>query len=173
MEKPMPVDPMPVDLTKRWVARFLDSLPFALVVAPICLLAQAKMIPMGVGIAVSVVMELAMFVYYVYMQNRDGQTLGKKHQKIKVCKLDGSPVRLQEVLSREIPILALALYSIIAHTLTPGRGYNVADVLMGVDMLCAAVRSDNRALHDLIAGTKVVAAPEVVLEKTNTVAESR
>jgi uncharacterized RDD family membrane protein YckC len=65
-----------------------------------------------------------------------GQTLGKMAVRVRVVTLDGGPLTLGRAILRQI-------------------GYWISAVILGIGYLIAAFRGDKRALHDLIAGTRV------------------
>ena len=69
-----------------------------------------------------------------------GQTLGKQAAGIRVLTEDGAPVGLGRAAGREL-VKAL---------------FGVTFVLYVIDVLWPLWQSENRALHDLIAGTRVV-----------------
>lgn len=74
--------------------------------------------------------------YWVLLHWLWGQTLGKMAMGIRVVRLSGEPLTLGRVILRLL-------------------GYCVSEVTLGFGFLLAALRSDRRALHDLIAGTRV------------------
>lgn len=82
------------------------------------------------------------WVYYVYCWSYDnpiglrGQTVGKKAMKIRVVMDDGSNLTLQQAVIRCV-------------------GYLATGLTLGLGCLLA-LRPDRKALHDIIAGTKVV-----------------
>lgn len=79
-------------------------------------------------------------VYPVIFHWRWGQTLGKMAMHIRVVTVEGGPLSLGTAIIREI-------------------GYWVSLITLGVGYLMAAFRSDKRALHDLMAGTRVEYVP--------------
>jgi uncharacterized RDD family membrane protein YckC len=87
---------------------------------------------------------------------RNGQTIGKQGSAIRVVRNDGHPVDAKTWLVREgigkasIPGLLSLLSPIIAL---------VVVLYLLVDYLWPLFESENRALHDLLAGTHVVRAP--------------
>ena len=92
----------------------------------------------------SVIVIAATFVYQMYLLSRDGQTLGKKMVGIRIVKvntgLNGGFVA--NVLVRGIFNGVLGFIPF----------YSLVDILF-------IFRGDRRCIHDLIAGTRVVAAP--------------
>jgi uncharacterized RDD family membrane protein YckC len=75
-------------------------------------------------------------VYPVIFHWRGGQTLGKMVTGIRVVAVGGGPLTLGQAVLRQI-------------------GYWISALALGIGYLMAGVRRDKRALHDLIAGTRV------------------
>jgi uncharacterized RDD family membrane protein YckC len=71
-----------------------------------------------------------------------GQTLGKQAAGVRVLTEDGAPIGLGRATGREV-VKAI---------------FGVTFVLYVIDVLWPLWQSENRALHDLIAGTRVVEA---------------
>ena len=76
-------------------------------------------------------------VYYVALHTAFGQTLGKMAMKIRVVPLDGGRISAGAAILRYI-------------------GYFVSGLIVGIGYLMAGLRHDKRALHDLLAGTRVI-----------------
>jgi len=74
--------------------------------------------------------------YFVFLHWARGQTLGKMLFRIRVVRLDGSPLPFG--------------ISVLRHL-----GSWLSAAILGIGYLPAAFRADKRALHDLIAGTRV------------------
>jgi uncharacterized RDD family membrane protein YckC len=79
---------------------------------------------------------LASPCYFVFLHWARGQTLGKMAFRIRVVMLNGAP-------------LPFGL-SVLRHL-----GSWLSAAILGIGYLLAAFRADKRALHDLIAGTRV------------------
>jgi uncharacterized RDD family membrane protein YckC len=79
---------------------------------------------------------LASPCYFVFLHWARGQTLGKMAFRVRVVSLDGGPVSFGQSALRHV-----------------GSWLSVA--ILGIGYLLAAFRADKRALHDLIAGTRV------------------
>jgi uncharacterized RDD family membrane protein YckC len=77
--------------------------------------------------------------YFVLAHGTGGQTLGKRVLGIRVVGARGEPIGYLQALGRVVGTVAAAL---------PG----------GLGLALAAVRSDRRGAHDLLAGTRVVRA---------------
>lgn len=65
-----------------------------------------------------------------------GQTLGKMALQIKVVSMDGGPLSFGQAVGRYFASILSAL-------------------ILGIGFMMAGIRSDKRALHDLLAGTRV------------------
>ena len=100
-------------------------------------------------------------VYFGTMHGARGQTLGKMAGKLKVVNLDGTPITMSKGYLRAVcysgpdvlhPIPLLigfqAGYSIIAVV---GGIYALVNIIMAL-----ADRNMQRALHDRLAGTRVI-----------------
>jgi uncharacterized RDD family membrane protein YckC len=85
--------------------------------------------------------------------SRNGQTLGKQSASIRIARNDGKPVDLRTVFMREwigkalLPVLLVAVAPLLVLAFL---------AYWLVDYLLPLVEPENRALHDLIAGTHVV-----------------
>ena len=74
--------------------------------------------------------------YFVVLYWLWGQTIGKMVMQIRVVTVSGEPVTFGQSALRWL-------------------GYLVSSATLGIGYLIAGLRSDKRALHDLIAGTRV------------------
>ena len=87
---------------------------------------------------------VALIIYQAYLVTTTGQSIAKKLFKIKIVKVDGSPVNfVSGVLVRNWLMMVLQQIP-VANAVLP-----LADALF-------IFRQDRRCIHDLIAGTKVV-----------------
>ncbi|WP_406697624.1 RDD family protein [Singulisphaera sp. Ch08] len=146
------------DLAKRstrMVAAFLDGLIGVAFAIPISFLlgtwnyiSVGQEPPLGITLAASVLGFLAFLLIHGSFLKANGQTFGKKMTGIRVADLDGNiPNFGKLILWRYLPISVAAVIPLI------GPYLSVVNVLF-------IFRKDRRCLHDLIAGTKVVVAPE-------------
>lgn len=87
----------------------------------------------GINIIVGILYTIGMWVY------ADGATLGKKAMKIKVVKKDGSAIDLMGGLLRYV-------------------GYWVSTIPCLIGFFWIIFDKQNRGLHDIIAGTRVIDA---------------
>ncbi len=140
----------PAEFWVRGAALVVDSLvlgaallPFQLfIVLPTLLAGGITRRPgsaraLAVNTAYNVVALLVYAGYVLWMHGRWGQTLGKIATGVRVVKVNGEPIGYGRALGR--------LLALILDFVTLGIGY-----------LMAGVRSDKRALHDLVAGTRVI-----------------
>jgi uncharacterized RDD family membrane protein YckC len=89
---------------------------------------------------------LALAIYQIYLLSTRGQTLGKRWMKVRIVKLDGSnPGFASAVLLRAV---VNGLMSAVPYL---GGIYALVDILF-------IFRQDQRCVHDMIAGTRVVVA---------------
>jgi uncharacterized RDD family membrane protein YckC len=79
---------------------------------------------------------LASPCYFVFLHWARGQTLGKMAFHIRVVSRDGGPLSFGQAALRHL-------------------GSWLSAAILGIGYLVAAFRADKRALHDLIAGTRV------------------
>ena len=79
---------------------------------------------------------LASPCYFVLLHWARGQTLGKMVFRIRVVTQDGGPLSFGQAVLRHL-------------------GSWLSAVILGIGYLLAAFRADKRAMHDLIAGTRV------------------
>lgn len=131
----------------RYAALAIDWQVLGLPVALVGVLAALAIPAMGARRAstpavAAVVLTLFLFVvlavvaYSIWMHGKWGQTLGKMALGMKVIKMDGSPLGYGGAFLRWFGSVLSALVFMIGY-------------------IMAGVRSDKRALHDLIAGSRV------------------
>ncbi|MFO7565134.1 MAG: RDD family protein [Enhygromyxa sp.] len=131
----------------RLVARILDGLLYFGVVA----LMGVTSLVLGDNPAAALggLGMMALTVYQWYLLSTRGQTLGKQWMKVRVVKVDGSPVDfVSAVLLRNWAINALTL---VGSLLVLGSVLPLVDALM-------IFGDERRCLHDHLAGTKVIVA---------------
>jgi uncharacterized RDD family membrane protein YckC len=136
---------VPADLGKRIIAAIVDyaiivGLSVAVWIIWFIVMLVLSRVP-GLGALLSLVIWLALvaisFLYKPYFEvTKDGQTIGKRMQGIKVVKDDGTPVDWGAALLRQ---LLLSLLGII-------------------ELIVVLVQSDRRRLGDMVAHTMVVDA---------------
>jgi uncharacterized RDD family membrane protein YckC len=74
--------------------------------------------------------------YYIFFHWLWGQTLGKMALQIKVVSMDGGPLSFGQAAGRYFASILSA-------------------IILCIGFIMAGIRSDKRALHDLLAGTRV------------------
>ena len=120
------------DFVTRAIAIIIDAVVLGVVMA---VLGIVPILGRIVGLALP-------WVYYIYCWSYDnpiglkGQTLGKKVMNIKVVMDNGADLTVQEAVVRCV-------------------GYLVTGITLGLGCLLA-LRPDRKALHDMIASTKVI-----------------
>ncbi|MEK7388224.1 MAG: RDD family protein [Elusimicrobiota bacterium] len=123
-------DIVPARILARFAAIVIDGILVGLV-------------SIGVGMAVGVAdrwLSIGLFlVYETLMVGSGGQTLGKKLLKVKVILADGQPIAYGRSFVRAI-------------------GSRVSQAVLFLGCAIAIFTKDKRALHDYIAGTRVIEA---------------
>ena len=125
----------------RAVAAVIDFAVFAIVKSSLGILA-ARVLRLdidgaaGVRGAIGACAVLFVVLYVVILHVLEGQTLGKLIVRIRVVGADGAP-----------PALGASLLRFI--------GYGISLLPFGFGFFMAALRTDRRSLHDLLAGTRV------------------
>jgi len=118
----------------RFVAYFIDGIIVGVIQGIFTLIFGRS----GTGAVINSIISILIFlVYYIWIQSRNGQTLGKKLMGIQVIKVDGRPVTVVTLLLREI------------------IGKAISALIIFIGFLMAA-GPKKRALHDYMAGTVVV-----------------
>jgi uncharacterized RDD family membrane protein YckC len=144
-----PREPQAASFLRRGAALFLDLALLSVLDAVLVVLATSAVLlaeritGLRVGGAVDLVRSavsagsLTLFVgYFSVLQARSGQTLGKAAMKIRVCTVEGG----------RVPILQSVLRTF---------SYVLSVLMFGAGFLLALLPS-HRALHDFVAGTRVV-----------------
>jgi len=133
----------------RFLAAVVDGITVgllnqgAVLIIAIILGAAAKANPIMMG-AISLLGGVVFTVlYYVYPTSKWGCTLGKKVFKLRVINThNGDKVSTSKAFKREI------------------FGKFVSNILLMIGYIMAAFTQDKKALHDMIAGTRVVKVPK-------------
>lgn len=110
---------------------------------------------------VALVSTTVQIVYFGQMHGSGGQTLGKKAGKLVVVNLDGTPVTPGTAYTRALAYAGPGYLSGVAALAGIPVLVAVAGLIVGVWGLCNTLfalfdRNMQRALHDRIAGTRVV-----------------
>ena len=118
----------------------------------------AGYVAVGVVSLVAVVLEI---VYFGQMHGVRGQTVGKMAGKLFVVNLDGSPVSLKTAYVRAVAYIGPSILSGLAYFTGNLTVVVIAGVVAGAYWLTNVLfalcdRNMQRALHDRIAGTRVI-----------------
>ena len=131
----------PVGFWRRAVALLVDLLAVVLLVhlgdMAAALLARSDLLARAFSLAYRLVVPAA---YFVLMQGTEGWTLGKRLVGACIVRATGA---------EDAPIGYLCALCRLAALCLSG-------LLLGLGFVAVAVRRDKRALHDLIAGTRVI-----------------
>ncbi|MDD2557370.1 MAG: RDD family protein [Desulfuromonadaceae bacterium] len=134
----------PAGFWVRVVAALLDSmisglLQYSMVFAlgTITRLSGTSSLP-SVQILTMLFGTLAGVFYYVFFTGYSGQTPGKMLLRLKVVRLDGSKASYGQAFLRET------------------IGKFISGIILGIGYFMVALRTDKRALHDLMADTRVI-----------------
>jgi uncharacterized RDD family membrane protein YckC len=132
--------PRPAGFWIRVVAAVLDFAVFWLVKLSLAALAALlwRTDDGGLGVRGTIVTCTFLFaaLYVIVLHALEGQTIGKLLAGVRVVGLDGTP-----------PPLGASVLRFFA--------YGASLVPFGMGFVMAGLRSDRRALHDLLAGTRV------------------
>lgn len=132
---PAPAEPIPAGFWIRCGAYMIDGVLISLVQALVGLLFAFASAPPLLGNLFGSLLGIAYFVWMPAAYS--GQTLGKMAAGVAVVRTDGSPLTYMRCLGR-------------------WAGYLVSGITMGIGFLMAGVTGQKRALHDYIAGTRVI-----------------
>ena len=130
-------------------ARFVAVLLDALVSIPVTIaygilaagLGQNSSAMTAVGGVLTAVLVLALAIVQIYLLSTTGQTLGKRWMSIRIVKMDGTNPGF---------VGAFLLRAFLSGLIGVVPAYSLVDILF-------IFRDDKRCIHDLIAGTRVVA----------------
>ena len=134
------IRPRPAGFWIRVVAALLDFAVFGLVKLSLGALAagmwRATDDALGVHGTIATCTMLFAALYVIVLHSLEGQTIGKLLVRVRVVGLDGAP-----------PPLGASVLRVFA--------YGASLVPFGMGFVMAGLRGDRRALHDLLAGTRV------------------
>ena len=94
----------------------------------------------------------ALLYYPPLMRGTNGQTLGKRLLGIRVVRTDGAAMTLRRAVWREVAV-KIALFD--ALNLAPVIGATVGGIAFLLDSLWPLWDQEHRALHDMLAFTRV------------------
>jgi uncharacterized RDD family membrane protein YckC len=99
----------------------------------------------------AMIVALATLYYALVMRASDGQTLGKWLLHIRVVRTDGRAMSAPRAIWRQVVLLVLPSFP-TAGLPTAGR---IVSALFVIDYLWPLWDRENRAIHDMLAGTRV------------------
>lgn len=152
------------------MALLIDGLVFTPIIAINALTAQYEL-PWFMTIIQRVLFALIGVGYYVLLHWKYGQTVGKMVMRLKVVTLDERPISLRQSLIRHIFYIIERFVALCFLVYFVSIGYSLSSELRTTIQLCLSipiyiwiftdtfvciVNKQDRALHDLIAGTVVV-----------------
>jgi uncharacterized RDD family membrane protein YckC len=153
----------PATLPRRWLAALIDALVIialaVLVLALFRLIANVGPYPddpgllarlAGATLAFVVIVVVALLYAPTVMARTNGRTLGKLALRLRVVRVDGEPMTFGRAALREAGI-KVVLFTLIFGVITAG-------VLLVIDALWPLWDGERRALHDMLARTRVVRA---------------
>ncbi len=146
---------------RRFGCIFVDGLIIGVPFAILNAILGANQTSIAILGVVSLVSTAVQVIYFAQMHAARGQTVGKMAGKLRVVNLDGTPITLQTAYIRAFAYagvgflsglaLALNMPSMVAIVGFIVGGYAIANVLFAL-----FDRGMQRALHDRIAGTRVI-----------------
>ena len=146
---------------RRFGCIFLDGLIVVLPLAILTGIVAGTSGSMQIGGAISLLAVCVEIVYFGQMHASGGQTVGKKAGKLKVVNLDGSAISTKTAYVRAVayigPGALTALATIAGSVPLIGIANGVVGLYALANTLAALFDSKRqRALHDHIAGTRVI-----------------
>lgn len=137
---------VPVSLPKRMGAFFIDCV---FVIWPIAVLAALDMQNASQNVMhAAAALTGGLVLLNIGLSLHNGQSLGKRAFGLVLVDLEGNPLSMGRRIARSFWTAILLLLSAMGTSL--------------IDFIVCAFRADGRALHDLLAGSKVVIpAPEI------------
>ncbi len=125
----------------RFLAWILDFVVLAVIASVVWLLgnlaAGESVTPLRLAAIGAVFNLFFRAAYYIVLHGATGQTVGKLITGVKVVALDGSEISYGVAFLRWL-------------------GYLLSNLTLLIGYILAGIRADKRALHDLVAGTRVV-----------------
>ena len=141
----------PAERGDRFLARLIDGLlllafivPWTIVLSVMDMISLEELQKSSFAALKLLPAELPVSIYQWILITRTGQTIGKKMMRIRIIKVDGSPVTFGDgVALREWVTRLVGLIPCVGPVIS----------LVGILMIFG---DEQRCLHDRIAGTKVV-----------------
>ena len=112
-------------------------------------------------IGMSVIISYAIYYVTIPLCYKNGETLGKKFNKLALVSASGFQVKKRQIVFRQLVLLAMLLLSscVVGIGLTSLATLGVGIVIL---LICTLVSKTNRAPHDYAAFTLLVDAPKSV-----------
>jgi uncharacterized RDD family membrane protein YckC len=140
----MPDDLIPVSLGARLGGVALDCFFVAGITLPLSVMMSEGREPSVSILKIVGVLAIGLLLVNIGLCLHNGNSFGKRQLGLQVVDLDGKPLTLGRRLFRTFLVMVSILLTAMA--------------VSGLDLLCIVFRrEDRRSLHDLIAGTKVMA----------------
>ena len=150
----------PADRGSRLGAAIIDGLLYLATMIPaIVLVALMRASELGTAGIIAIVVGIGILplaIYQWYLVSTTGQTLAKKWLRIRIVKMDGSPVDFMSGVFLRVWLPWLILQA-IGFMLGILGGKDFSAIFSLIDCLWI-FGAQSRCVHDLIAGTKVVVA---------------
>ncbi len=122
---------------------------------------------------ISLIVNILYFVVFQYFNN--GRTIGKAIFKLRIKNNKNKALKIYQLLFRYCILLNIitSIISIVAiFTLSMNACINVMSFVQTIDdtlmlscILMMTLRSDNRGLHDLVAGTSVISEKKILIKE--------
>jgi uncharacterized RDD family membrane protein YckC len=153
-------------ILRRFACIFLDRIILTVPLIIVAILGIASAVGAGAGVSPAVfVTQLVVLVlsisYFTLMHGMGGRTLGKMAGNLRVVRIDGAPMNIPTALIRALAYEGVGIIPILL--LLPGLPLltAVGTIIVGIyglaNIITALVDTrEQRALHDRIAGTRVV-----------------
>lgn len=158
----------------RIIARFIDFLYFI----PLVLIHSNQIkVSQNAALISTILYTSFLILYYPYFHAKSGQSLGKRHMKIKVISVDGSNISNWQAILRSIFDISWSLlwcisfliaiqkmptntYPIVgSYSQLMPAWYEITTILLSIvfiiDVLMMIFSKNKQSLHDLLAGTVV------------------
>jgi len=161
---------------RRVAALIIDGLVMAPVTGMILFMTWRGM-SFGAYLFWTVLSTVVSCAYWIGMHGRYGQTLGKMATGVKVLKMDGQPLTYGVAALRYFPFIFIGLISMVGtlnylsglgeitfQSLTGAPKWSqwINHVWMIAQLITVLSNPMRRAIHDFIAGTKVVVIQKMV-----------
>lgn len=151
---------------RRFLCSMLDNAILVAVFIPLALIILLVLAPFpgrsenSAGFLIQILAALFGFAYYATFHGIWGQSIGKMVGNYRVVNMDGTPINYTVAAARAFWSTGIQIIPALCMTVSPllGAGISIFTSLYGLaDCIALLVDSQyNRALHDRLAGTRVV-----------------